>query len=365
MSEFIQLHFLTAYPPANLNRDDSGRPKTAMFGGTQRLRISSQSLKRAWRTSDIMAQALEGHIGTRTKDLGNKVYPILAKGLGAKKADEVATRIAEQFGKLKLVKAFGEKKEKPKDAEEGADREGRQIEQLVHLSPAEWGAVMAFAKKVAQDKKEPTDAQYAALLTDGKGAADIALFGRMLAANPASNVEAAAQVAHALSVNRVTVEDDFFTAVDDLNDGSEDLGAGHMGTTEFAAGLFYEYVCIDRTLLTENLGGNNALTEKTLRTLAEVCLTVGPSGKQATFASRARASFALVERGDQQPRSLCAAFLKAIDGDDHLALAINSLKSTSEKIDKVYGACARERYLLDTSSGEGTLQGLVDFVARG
>src|SRR5712692_21255 len=134
MSEFIQLHFLTTYPPANLNRDDSGRPKTAMFGGTQRLRISSQSLKRAWRTSDIMARVLEGHIGTRTKDLGNKVYQILAKGLGSEKAHEVATRIAEQIGKLKQVKPSGEKKGKSKDAEEGADKEELQIEQLVHLS---------------------------------------------------------------------------------------------------------------------------------------------------------------------------------------------------------------------------------------
>jgi len=81
MSTFVQLHLLTSYPPACLNRDDLNRPKTAVMGGVQRLRVSSQSLKRAWRTSDVFQEALSGHIGRRTKKMGLDVYERL-KGAG-------------------------------------------------------------------------------------------------------------------------------------------------------------------------------------------------------------------------------------------------------------------------------------------
>ena len=89
MSRFIQLHLLTSYPPSNLNRDDLGRPKTAMMGGEPRLRISSQSLKRAWRTSDIFKTALENHIGTRTKKMGREIFERL-KAKGVKEEDAKA-----------------------------------------------------------------------------------------------------------------------------------------------------------------------------------------------------------------------------------------------------------------------------------
>src|SRR5688572_20918126 len=102
MSEFIQIHFLTSYPPSNLNRDDLGRPKTAIMGGSQRLRISSQSLKRAWRMSDVFRKTLEGHVGYRTKDLGNEVHRrLVEKRVEGARADEVSKRIAGVFGKLK------------------------------------------------------------------------------------------------------------------------------------------------------------------------------------------------------------------------------------------------------------------------
>ena len=105
MSRFIQLHVLTSYPPSNLNRDDTGRPKTAVIGDCTRLRISSQSLKRAWRTSDIFETALKGHIGTRTKEMGISVYQSLTKqGVSEKNAREWSKTIASQFGKLKSDK---------------------------------------------------------------------------------------------------------------------------------------------------------------------------------------------------------------------------------------------------------------------
>jgi len=102
MSRFVQLHMLTSYPPANLNRDDLGRPKTAVMGGATRLRVSSQSLKRAWRTSDVFESALKGHVGTRTKEMGCRIFKDLEqKGVTEKKASEWTKLIAGCFGKLK------------------------------------------------------------------------------------------------------------------------------------------------------------------------------------------------------------------------------------------------------------------------
>jgi CRISPR system Cascade subunit CasC len=346
MTRFIQLHLLTSYPPANLNRDDLGRPKTAEMGAAKRLRISSQSLKRAWRTSEVFEEALSGHLGVRTKEQGARIRDALAaKGVDERHAEEWARSIAERFGKLK------------KDSSE--------IEQLAHFSPEELAAIDALVDTLAERGSAPAEEELG-LLREHHSAADIALFGRMLAAAPRYNTEAAAQVAHAISVHKVTVEDDFFTAVDDLNEGLEDVGAGHMGETEFAAGLFYLYLCVDRRLLAENLGGDRALSGKALASLLEAAATVAPTGKQNSFGSRARASYILAEKGDQQPRSLSVAFLKPVAGykEGMLAEAIGALETTRNKMDAVYGACADDCQILNAVAGTGSLQELAAFVTE-
>jgi CRISPR system Cascade subunit CasC len=347
MSRFLQLHFLTAYAPSNLNRDDLGRPKTALFGGTQRLRVSSQSLKRAWRTSESFGADLKGHIGTRTKDFGNVVHEELVKGLEAKKADAIAKQIAGVFGALKS---------------KGDEDALRQTETLVHVTLEELAALKSLAAALAKDKRAPKDEELAGLVATASGAVDIALFGRMLAAKPGCNVEAAAQVAHALSVHKVVIEDDYFTAVDDLNT-KEDSGAGHVGTQEFASAVLYQYVCVDLAQLAENLGGDDALRKKTIQALTKACLTVAPSGKQNSFGSRALASFALAEKGDFQPRSLAVAYLEPIKGDQILSEAINRLKATRDNFDKVYGATTRSCDF-DATKGEGSLDALANFACE-
>lgn len=361
MSRFVQLHLLTSYPPANLNRDDLGRPKSAVMGGEPRLRISSQSLKRAWRTSDTFKQALDGHIGIRTKEMGVRVYDALVtKGVKEKQAAEWAKAIAGVFGKLKSLS----KKEKA-SLEELTNEERRkkestelQIEQLAHFGPEEVSAIDRLVEAIAQRGEGPKDEELN-LLRKQHSAADIALFGRMLASSPSYNTEAAAQIAHAITVHSVIAEDDFFTAVDDLNSGEEDVGAGHMGETEFAAGLFYLYACIDRELLKENLGGDTELADKALAALIECAATVAPTGKQNSFASRARASYLLCECGDQQPRSLSVAFLKPVQHGDILEKAIHVLEQTMEKMDDVYGPCADRRSTLNAVKAEGSLQAVI------
>jgi len=360
MKRFVQIHLLTSYPPANLNRDDLGRPKTAVMGGANRLRISSQSLKRAWRTSEVFERELKGHIGTRTKSMGITVYErLLEKGVNDKNAQDWARSIAGAFGKLKTLSKDEEKKLKDNETS-AVDKEKfkkrlLEIEQLAHFSPEEESQIDSLIDALSKRTEGPTEEELK-LLKHKHTAADIAMFGRMLASSPAYNTEAAAQVAHAISVHKVTVEDDFFTAVDDLNRGEEDMGAGHMGETEFAAGLFYQYICIDRHLLTENLSGDENLAKKSIEALIEAAATVAPTGKQNSFASRARASYILCEVGDQQPRSLSVAFLKPVSGDDLLDIAIGQINRTMENMDKAYGECAEFRKTMNVKTGEGSLK---------
>lgn len=362
MSRFVQLHILTSYPPANLNRDDLGRPKTAKMGGVDRLRASSQTHKRAWRTSDIFENAMSGHIGKRTKEMGLKIYERLTqKGVEHKKALEWAQPIAGVFGKLK------ELSKKDKDGLKNLAEEERikkelielEIEQLAFFDTEEENDIFALTDVIAARKEGPKEEELK-LLREKMHAVDIALFGRMLASAPAYNIEAACQVAHSISVHPVVIEDDYFTAVDDLNDGSVDAGAAHIGETGFAAGLFYSYICLNQELLEENLGGDKILAQRAMRALAEATVKISPNGKQNSFGSRAYASYVLAEKGDQQPRSLSVAFLKPITGSDYGADAITALTTQLDNMDAVYGKCADARFFVNALNGKGgdyTVQG--------
>ncbi|MEO1894264.1 MAG: type I-E CRISPR-associated protein Cas7/Cse4/CasC [Alcanivorax sp.] len=342
MSTFIQLHLLTSYPPANLNRDDLGRPKTAFMGGAERLRVSSQSLKRHWRTSDLFQEALAGHLGTRTKRLGLEVMRrLLDGGVAEGKAKDWAGKIADVFGKL--------------------EKDSVELSQLAHISPEERQAVDTLTDTLIEEKRAPKDEELN-LLRKNPSAADIGLFGRMLADDPAFNVEAACQVAHAITVHPVVIEDDYFTAVDDLNSGDEDRGAAHIGETGFAAGLFYSYVCINRDQLIDNLSGDAELADKAIAALAEAAIKVSPTGKQNSFGSRAYASYVMAEKGRQQPRSLSVAFLKPVQGQDQASEAITGLEEQAQRFDQVYGDCADKRYSLNAHAGEGSFQALMDFL---
>ena len=370
MSRFIQLHLLTNYPPSNLNRDDTGRPKTALVGDAMRLRISSQSQKRAWRKSDEFHIVLGANapdskevvvewdakpnpkLGTRTKEAGIRIYKALvSRGVDDKSARDWAQSIAEKFGALKKAN-----KEKPLQELE--------IEQLAHFSPEERAAVDLLVKICAERATEPTSDELN-LLSKPQSAVDIAMFGRMLADSPAYNMEAAVQVAHAITVHKTAVEDDYFSAVDDLNKGLEDKGAGHIGEHGYGAGLFYLYLCINRELLKENLGGVETLTAKAMEALIHAVTKVSPTGMQNSHASRAYASYVLAEKGDQQPRSLAQAFLKPVkpfDDEDLFDKSVKAITKRRENFDKVYGACADARYEINVEKGEGSLVELVAFV---
>lgn len=354
MTTFLQLHLLTAYPASNLNRDDTGRPKTVQFGGVDRLRISSQSLKRAWRTSSVFRELLGARVGQRTQRLGDDVRRhLIDRGMAPDQALAVARKIAAVFGKL----------------DEDAARPAY-IRQLAFVSPEERARAIALADcALAGEDIEPEASE---ILARVDGAADIAMFGRMLADNPSFNREAAVQVAHALTTHRVVVEDDYYVAVDDLKNPAEqeDAGTSFIGVQEYGAGLFYLYACVDCGLLLVNLDGDRALAADAVQALLTCAATVAPRGKQASFASRARASYIRVERGSQQPRTLAAAFLDPVGrrpGEQDLVEAsVRRLAEFGENLDRAYGPCveAYQELCVTPFERRGTLADLATF-ARG
>ena len=351
MTTFLQFHLLTAYPPSNPNRDDQGRPKEASYGGTQRLRLSSQSIKRALRLSPSFQSGLAGNLGQRTKLIGNVIREHLeARGLDGEAARPIAEGVAKAFGKL-----------------ESADRlrpDWVQGTTLAFISPDERRFALALADRAADGEALPADKDLAkTVLRSADGAVDIAMFGRMLADNPDFNREAAVQVGHAITTHRALAEDDFFTAVDDLKTREEDAGGAHLGEQAFGSGVYYLYACVNCDLLVENLGGDKALARKGLEALAEALATATPKGKQNSFAHHPLAVFIRAEIGSKAPRDLTGAFLKAVKGDDLLTDSVRALDDMAQRIDAAYGPAADRQETLDVVAGRGSLAAIVAFAA--
>lgn len=363
MTTFLQIHTLTSYPAANLNRDDSGRPKTLIYGGAERLRISSQSIKRAWRTSPEFRRAVgEDNIGARTQEFGHALFnALIAKGLDDKTAAERVRSVVEhdKLGKLE------EKKKSKKKGEETSDDDAAPIEtnQLVHLGQDEMLTLLALADRLASE--EEVTAKDALILQKHPRAVDIAMFGRMLADNTAYNVEGAVEVAHAFTTHRVTVEDDFYTAVDDLKAlrPGADAGAGFIGVFEFGAGVFYQYVNVNIDLLKKNLGGDSALARNAVAGLIESMSVANPRGKQHSTAARARTSFLRVEVGEKAPRTLANAFLKPVPAradEDIVAASVKALKTEADALDRAFGPCVSSTIEM-TVGGDGSLMECIGF----
>ncbi|MGB0661487.1 MAG: type I-E CRISPR-associated protein Cas7/Cse4/CasC [Mangrovicoccus sp.] len=351
MTRFVQFHLLTAYPPSNPNRDDQGRPKQATVGGAPRLRLSSQSLKRAIRESSYFENDLAGHKGIRTKRLFENVYAHLTgAGTEPEAAQKAADQVATIFGKL----------EKPKkDAPEKIIGTT-----LAFISPEEWALAEDLATKIVAGEELPKDKDLKKLvLRKADGAVDIAMFGRMLADSAAFNRDAAVQIGHAITTHRMQAEDDWFSAVDDLKTREEDAGAGHLGEAGFGSGVFYLYACVNVDLLVENLGGDRALAARGLTSLAQALATATPRGKQNSHAHHPRAGYIRIERGSQQPRDLTGAFFAPVTGGDLMAASVTALEETAAKIDRAYGACCSDALVMNVPAETGSLAEIAGFAA--
>ncbi len=377
MSTFIQAHFLVAYPAANLNRDDSGRPKTMIYGGAERLRVSSQSLKRAVRTSPAFAEQLgtptsdQGFVGTRTKtvldEMAERIAPRMSKEDALAKAKAIFAQVTKRDEDEEDSETAGKKAAKSEKNNKkvvfGTLKSGGETEEAVHLAPEELKHLYDIADQIANG--ENIDPKTVMPFKERPRCADIAMFGRMLAGTPKFNVEAAAQVAHAFTTHRAVVEDDYFTAVDELKAERKeaDKGAGFVGVAEFGTGLFYLYTCVNASLLVDNLRDDKELAGKTVAAFIEALAKTSPSGKQNSFASRAHALYGLVETGRQQPRSLAAAFLKPVSTAEHegdvFKASVERLGTLREGFEKAYGPGSDHHMVMDVPGGTGSLADLV------
>ncbi|MDR0809100.1 MAG: type I-E CRISPR-associated protein Cas7/Cse4/CasC [Gemmobacter sp.] len=351
MTTFLQFHLLTAYPPSNPNRDDQGRPKEAHYGGAPRLRLSSQSIKRAVRVSDSFRQGLAGNMGERTKRLGGVIREALSDdGVDAVKAREIAEAVARVFGKIEPVD------KKNPDLVQGTT--------LAFISPEEKNHALDLARRAAAGEGLPSDKDLAkTVLRSAGGAVDIAMFGRMLADNPDFNREAAVQVGHAITTHRAQSEDDFFTAVDDLKTRDEDAGGAHLGEHGFGSGVYYLYACVNTDLLVENLGGDRELAAKGLEALARALATATPKGKQNSHAHHPFAGYVLAEIGNHAPRDLTGAFLKPVQGEDLLAVSIAALEAMRRRIDDAYDSAPAREAMMNVAGGQGKLSDIATFAA--
>lgn len=351
MSRFIQIHILTHYPASNPNRDDLGRPKTAVIGGVQRQRISSQSLKRALRTSPAFVEALKGKMGERTLRLGEVVFDHLVEaGADDAKAREIARQVAEAFGKVKAEK----------------DKHPMRIEQLAFVSPQEKARALEIANRLLAGEKAPSDKELAKkILLAADGAVDIAMFGRMLANTPDYNRDAAVQIAHAITTNKVDIEDDYYAAVDDLKTPDEDAGSGFIGEAGFGSGVYYIYANIDTALLLENLDGDKALARKGVEALVHGLTSATPSGKRNSFAHHVRPDFVLIEHGDGQPLNLFSAFDEPVAAPGLMRQSIERLLEKRRLFAAAYENGSQDEKILRVGAeSSATLSELVDFAAQ-
>jgi CRISPR system Cascade subunit CasC len=320
----IELHMLQNFAPSNLNRDDTNTPKDCEFGGVRRARISSQCLKRAIRWSPAFRQTTQVENGIRTRWITKRFIEELQKN--GKSLDEAA-KLANDW-----AAAYAGKMEKDKKSNLPY------TSVLIYYSPEEISLLVAGlidGKPIAEIAKEMVK-----LSNNRTSAPDIALFGRMLANDPRLNLDAACQVAHAISTHRVNMDMDFFTAVDDLN-SDEVTGAGMMGVLAFNSACFYRYACVDWDKLLENLDGDVDLAKRTIEGFLRASVAAIPSGKQNSSAAQNMPSFLLaVVRHNGQAFSLANAFETPItpkrEGGYVLA-STQKLEEYWQAIGKVFG----------------------------
>jgi CRISPR system Cascade subunit CasC len=329
----LEIHMLQNFVPSNLNRDDTGSPKDCEFGGYRRARISSQCLKRAIRTAFKDQRMIpQSELAIRTKRVLVEVATRLEeRGRPREQAAQAALALIMSVG-LNFKNGLSEYLLFLSDSE---------IEAVVRTCDQYWeGLVQAAGQGDKANAAVPAEAkkQVEAAL-NGSSAADLALFGRMIADKPEFNVEAASQVAHAISTNRVSMEFDFYTAVDDLK-RSDSAGADMLGTVEFNSATFYRYANLDVSALRQNLRDNKQLAEDTARAFMRAAVEAIPTGKQNSMAAHNKPSFVMLVVRTDAPCNLANAFLRPVQPGhegDLMQASIKRLDEHWKKLTAMYG----------------------------
>lgn len=335
----IQIHILQNYSPANLNRDDTGSPKDAMFGGFLRGRISSQCLKRSIRKSATLEDAFKakGLLGIRTKRLPGLIEDELkALGVDTKTIQAIVERVPE-IGKKAEKKGEGDEEDESTTEESGAISKA-ETRQLIFIGTNELcplaQRLLELYKKSNNWKKEELEKSLGKSLPRS---VDIALFGRMTTSETFENVSAASQVAHAISTNALTQEFDYYTALDDI---SLQSGAGMIGDVEFNSSTYYKYLNVHWEELLKNLGNDVEVAKQAVLALINAAATAQPSGKQNSFAAHNLPDLVLVEvSGKNLPVSYANAFLRPARANSEYTLTEASAAQLGDymtRISKMY-----------------------------
>ena len=331
----IEIHMLKNYPPVNLNRDDSGSPKSCFFGGVQRGRISSQCLKRSWRTSEIFKSV--GSFGIRTRKLPELIEErLLEMGVGQDFAEAAKTAMTGIANKEGTTSKDGMTPQIVFYAKEEIDRVAQRVKEAIDAD----GDLKTFAKRKPKD--------FTAMKDDARispVSADIALFGRMVTSDYFMNIDASMQVAHAISTHAVNRESDYYTAMDDLLKTGEETGAAMIGDTDYNSCCYYEYASLDTDILKENL--KNALNRddviiKLIPALLKAMAFTNPSGKQNTFAGQIMPDLVMFEcKKDKIPLSYVNAFEMPVPvWGSNPRVVETSIKRLAEHVDSMDKAFA-------------------------
>lgn len=300
---YLDVHVLQTVPASNINRDDTGAPKTALYGGVTRARVSSQSWKRAVRHG---FEAENVTTGIRTK----KAAQLLVKQLMQLKPD-----LDEKTALSKTGEVFKAAGVKLKDNETGA---------LLFVSH---GQIEKLAQYVLDN--DEIDKKEIKKVLKGDQSLDLALFGRMVADNPELNVDASAQVAHAISTHEIVPEYDYFTALDDLQP-KDNAGAAMLGSLEFNSATLYRYANVNINELRHNLDTDSAIAG-TVAFIKEFLLTM-PTGKQNTFANKTLPSYVMINIRHDTPVNLVSAFEEPVKSRD------GYVKKSIEKLEQEFEA---------------------------
>ena len=371
---FLQFHTLTSYAASLLNRDDAGFAKRMPFGGAIRTRISSQCLKRHWRTADdehalkdMRVDGSEVPMSVRSRrTFEHHVYqPLIDAGIPGDVAEAVSHGILEVvLGESKKAKAKKAEAAKKK-AEDGEDDIDVRTKQVTVIGRPEIEYLRGIAEEVAHQATDAAEARNAMKdrLKDrafrdnirrvGAGL-DAALFGRMTTGDILARTDAAIHVAHSFTVHKGQFETDYFSALDDLQEAQE-TGSGHINTAELSSGLFYGYVVVDVPLLVSNITGcvrtdwesadpdGRALAAETIRRMVHLIAMISPGAKLGATAPYAHSHFVLAEAGNRQPRTLANAFLDAVQEEGALRQAFEALDLHVGELDEMYGATGERR----------------------
>lgn len=353
----IELHLLQSFPVSNLNRDDVGQPKTATFGGQLRGRISSQSLKRSARLLFQKHGLAADETGVRTKRLVSSAAKVLSdKGRPETEATDVAEAGLRALG-------FGIDDRKKQQLTQYllfvghraagllADYCERDWDRLLADAAARAAAeakARAAAKKKAdgdsgQNDEKPGKAKpdkqtlaEAKRILDASRVVDVALFGRMIADNKDFNVDAACQVAHAISTHAVVNEYDYYTAVDDLKPQDES-GADMIGTVDFNAACYYRYANLHLDQLARNLNGDTDLLSRATQAWLNAFIDAVPSGKQNSMAALTPPETLLVVVRERGAWNLANAFLKPVNDTDLMVTSTRELLGHFGRLRRFYG----------------------------